>query len=308
MSIPKLRPFLLPLAQTRAIHQLSTLREYMQGADILPLKVNNFTDFLHKRVLTKDQEFAPYMVGLICSSAFMLQVVISTLDTIPRSLLPERYHRHSVLGLDVSKFKILFQAVSKGDMIVKPRIEHLFNKLLDTLHTHTKIPAPEQLSRTVFRNATLSFPGKRHRSFLTVGKADSPVNVLCIDGQVGCECFSSEDSYLYQCPNCLQKQHHLWIVAMAELRKLIDVEQRASSVIRESLVAYKVHTAVLKTLLTLYNIIAECNLFRLCRVVLSTIESPRLFLRRGGPSFQQEITTGTYGCQAPYYTDIDATV
>ena len=292
MSIPKLRPFLLPLAQTRAIHQLSTFREYMQGADILPLEVNSFNDFIRKKVVTRDQEFSPYMASLICSSAFMLQVTISTLHAIPESISPEIDHQCLVLGLTVGKFKVLFRSVANADILLHPDVENEFHMLLDALHSKTKTPGIEQVQRAVFKNAMLVFSGKEHRSFLDARQAASPVSVHRVNENITCKCSALDKRY---CRNCLLKQHYLWLVALDELRELINVHERALTAIHRSLdefapVAFtacrqqpsRTLTAALTALLALCDLIAQGTQLRLCRLVLSAIESSFVFFRGDG--------------------------
>ena len=294
MSIPKLRPFLLPLAQTRAIHQLSTFREYMQGADILPLEVNSFNDFIRKKVVTRDQEFSPYMASLICSSAFMLQVTISTLHAIPDSLSPETEQQRTVIGLDIEKFKILFQGVANAGRILKPHIRDQLHALLDALQSNIKHPKVEQVSWAVFRNAGMVFPDKRHRSFMNASKADSSVTVHHIESQIMCECFESEGPSF--CRHCVQQQRQMWVFASRELERVLEAISQVLSVVKASLDVFgkrprRVQPEALTALTLPMDAILYSIQYRLHRVLISIVESAQLFCADDGQTVTAKLAS-----------------
>ena len=273
MSIPKLRPFLLPLAQTRAIHQLSTFREYMQGADILPLEVNSFNDFIRKKVVTRDQEFSPYMASLICSSAFMLQATMFTLYAIPDSLLPRPEQQCSVLSLDIEEFNRLFHGVAEYMVMfdLKSRLRQFLK---------SKIPGIENKSMEDFMDVPLAFPGKENRSFLSAGQMGSPLKVQCLNSLISCMCSAARRQLA--CSYCYQKQHSMCRATNIELAELNLVLDHAISVISDALAEFVHHAqslpkeeakAMLTELLALCDVIACSCQFRSYRLLLSSIES-----------------------------------
>ena len=169
LSIPKLAPFFLPLAETRTVHNLSDFRPYLIGLKLLPSDTSCSTSSKKKSMFSSEAEAYEYERSVLLCVHFIADTVFAILDSIPASFVPPSgcEGQDRIGGLVKKEFAELFTLIASADLSNPERNER-FRTLFFALFRMDKETEVATMSFYVSNSGAPLPEGRQHKSILDV--------------------------------------------------------------------------------------------------------------------------------------------
>ena len=198
LSIPKLNPFFLPLAETKTVHYLSEFRDYVLGIKLLPCRRSTPSSSTTKYLFSSEAEVDEYARCVLNCVTLVRDVLVDTIEYIPYSLLPPTGRDQGcILGKKKEVFMELFESVASGSTRHSRDGNCSCNeeeRMVSTLHAFDYRPLVDS--------------GSNYKSIFDVLRHDGDGEKDDGGAVSNCEC--NVDSPHSPCRSCLSEQLSIW--------------------------------------------------------------------------------------------------